>query len=143
MVSSYHDTFIAKRDAAIAALERLVLVAQGHSGQCKIVAAFLAALYNSNRFPLRPYELRGLDRELRDDVLTVMQLDMQGYAEVHRYFKDGSRLWETAIIDRWELERVTIERASYALESYLERGLHKDDHRLAREIRALRERLQD
>lgn len=78
----------------VAALKRLLPIAQGHSGQCKIVAAFLLGLYNGTRFPFDMTDFRILDTKIFDDCMTVLQMDRRPLQEVHCYFPDGGRVWE-------------------------------------------------
>jgi len=65
------------------ALKRLWAIANGHSGQCKIVARFLLGLYNGTRFPFDMTDFRCLDAEIFKDCLAVLVMDYQPKAEVH------------------------------------------------------------
>jgi hypothetical protein len=67
-----------------AALERLWKIANGHSGQCKIVAEFLLGLYNGYRFPFDLSDFRCLDRNIFKDCLTVLEMDYCPQEEVHK-----------------------------------------------------------
>lgn len=79
----------------IPALERLANIAQGDTGQCDTVRRFLLCLYNGHRFPFDLNRLRGLDKNIFDDCMAVMRLDARATVkEVHRYFKNGSQLFE-------------------------------------------------
>lgn len=63
------------QDAAIAALDRLVVVAQSDTGQSRRVANFLLARWNAGDcggFDLT--DLWMLDRAIADDILTVARL---------------------------------------------------------------------
>jgi hypothetical protein len=91
------------QDEGRAALFRLMEVAQGHSGQCKRVAAFLLGLYNGDRFPFDLTELRALDASIMDDCLQVLRMDYQPVREVHEYFEDGGRRFEQLAKD-WRIE---------------------------------------
>lgn len=82
------------RDAGVEALKRLVNIAQGHSGQCRYVAAFLLGLYNGNRFKFDLTEFRALDRAIFNDCMAVLLMDYELEKEVHCYFDEGGRLWE-------------------------------------------------
>lgn len=77
-----------------AALRRLLPIAQGHSGQCRDVAAFLLGLYNGQRFPFNLIDLRGLDLAIHNDCMAVLRMDHSPAQEVHKYFPDGGRLFE-------------------------------------------------
>lgn len=78
----------------IPALQRLMAVARRPTGQGDRIARFLLGLYNGKRFPFDLTELRGLDFELFEDCLRVLRKDYQPVQEVHRYFPDGSALFE-------------------------------------------------
>lgn len=85
------------------ALKRLFAVAQGNSGQCRYVAAFLLGLYNGNRFPFDLTNFRAIDGALFDDCVAVMKMDSQPRQEVHRYFEEGGKKFEQLAKD-WGLE---------------------------------------
>jgi hypothetical protein len=72
-----------------AALRRLLPITQGHSGQCRYVAAFLLGLYNGRRFPFDLTDLRCLDRAIFDDCMLVLRMDYAPAREVHTYFDNG------------------------------------------------------
>lgn len=91
---------------AVEALARLLNVARGHSGQCRIVAEFLLSLYNGNRFKFDLTDFRCLDRELFDDCLEVLKLDYHPVREVHCYFKNGGKIWE-ALAEDWRIRDYT------------------------------------
>lgn len=95
----------------VAELARLVNIARGHSGQCRIVAEFLLSLYNGDRFKFDLTNFRCLDREIFNDCLAVLQLDYCPVQEVHCYFKDGSRIWEGLAKD-WGIRDYTKRKAS-------------------------------
>lgn len=90
----------------VAELVRLLRIAQGHSGQCRIVAEFLLSLYNGNRFKFDLTDFRCLDREIFNDCLEVLKLDNCPVQEVHCYFKNGSRIWESLAKD-WNIRDYT------------------------------------
>jgi hypothetical protein len=100
------DTTTTKWPSGVEALARLLNIARGHSGQCRIVAAFLLSLYNGNRFKFDLTDFRCLDREIFDDCLEVLNLDYRPRQEVHRYFKDGGRIWESLAQD-WGIRDYT------------------------------------
>lgn len=90
------------RTEGVDALQRLLKVALGHSGQCKIVAAFLLSCYNGNRFKFDLTDFRCLDHALFEDCLAVLRMDYQPAQEVHTYFKDGGQIWEQMAKD-WNI----------------------------------------
>lgn len=87
----------------IAALHRLLPIAQSDTGQSRRIAAFLLGLYNGDRFKFNLTDLRGLDYALHDDCLAVLRMDHSPSKEVHRYFDRGSELFENMARD-WGLE---------------------------------------
>ena len=92
--------------AGVAALHRLLAIAQGHSGQCKYVAAFLLGLYNGNRFKFDLTDFRCLDTAIFYDCLEVLKMDHSPVREVHLYFKDGGKIWEQLAKD-WRIRDYT------------------------------------
>lgn len=76
------------------ALKRLVEVAQGDSGQSRVIASFLLSLYNSYRFRFNLVELRSLDFGLFDDCISVLKMDYQPEVDVHERIENGSEIWE-------------------------------------------------
>jgi hypothetical protein len=61
----------------------------GSSGQARTVARLLAGLYNGADFPINPYELRGLDIALSDDVITCLDALRWAKADLHTLVPDG------------------------------------------------------
>jgi hypothetical protein len=89
----------------IAALKRLYEIANGDTGQAKIVAKFLACLYNGNRFPFDLTDLRIVDQAIFEDCMALLRMDArQCEQEVHEYFEHGSTKWEKMIHD-WGLSK--------------------------------------
>ena len=88
-----------------AALKRLYEIALRDSGQCRIVASFLAGLYNGHRFPFKLTDLRGVDDAIFEDCMALLRMDArQCEQEVHDYFDNGNERWEKMIQD-WKLEK--------------------------------------
>lgn len=90
--------------AGLPALKRLLEVAPGHHGQAKHVRRFLLSLYNSFEWPLDMRRLRGLDSDLQQAVLDVIELDWCG-REIHTYIKNGDERFRQF----WEQETPVIE----------------------------------
>lgn len=85
--------YTAIRDAGIEALTRLLPIAHGDTGQCGVVANFLLNLYNEKfRFDLTDF--RRLDRAIFNDCMAVLKMDFTPEKEVHRYFENGSQIWQ-------------------------------------------------
>lgn len=106
------------RDTGLDSLIHLAQLAEGDTGQCGIVARFLAGLYNGQEFPFDLTELRGLDQDLFEHCLAVLRLDNTQAVEIHRYFPDGDARWKR-IIQNWNLDkRPAAEPAPMSGESY-------------------------
>ena len=85
----------------VAALQRLIKRVQDnwHTGQSRRIVVFLAGLYNGTDYPFDLTELRGVDREIAADCLTLLALDTRGLKEVHRYIENGDTIWPAMIAD--------------------------------------------
>jgi sucrose-6-phosphate hydrolase SacC (GH32 family) len=94
------------RAEGVEALKRLLTVAQGKSGQCRHVAAFLLGLYNGNRFKFDLTDFRCLDYGLFEDCMAVLRMDFQPAREVHDYFENGNQIWEQLAKD-WRIRDYT------------------------------------
>lgn len=95
-----------KLSPGVEALVRLLGIARGHSGQCRIVAEFLLSLYNGSRFKFDLTDFRCLDRAIFEDCVAVLKLDYQPVREVHQYFESGGRIWEKLASD-WRIRDYT------------------------------------
>lgn len=93
------------KDAGLDSLVHLVNFADGNTGQCEIIARFLAGLYNGTAFPFDLTELRGLDPDLFEHCMSVLRLDNTPTVEIHKYFPDGKVRW-TRMIKEWNLEKL-------------------------------------
>lgn len=89
-------------------LQRLYKLAQGNSGQCQHVAAFLLGLYNGQRFRFDLTDFRCVDASIFEDMLRVLRMDNQARAEVHTYFPQGGQRFEE-IANDWNLHSQTWE----------------------------------
>lgn len=96
----YEATLPTIREHGEAALRRLLELAQGDTGQSRVVGLFLLGLYNGEEHPLDLTELRLLDHRLVEDCLTVLRMDSCPEKEVHEYFENGTALWQ-ALRSRW------------------------------------------
>jgi hypothetical protein len=67
----------------VEALRRLWDIANGHSGQCRVVAGFLLGLYNGEEYPFDLTAFRSLDQEIFMDCLAVLAQDYSPEQEVH------------------------------------------------------------
>lgn len=87
------------------ALHRLWKIANGNSGQCRHVAAFLLGLYNGQRFKFDLTDFRCLDAEIFKDCLTVLCLDYRPMQEVHQHLGVPSAAFEKLAKD-WGIKAV-------------------------------------
>lgn len=87
----------------ITALRRLLPIAQGDTGQCRVVAEFLLGLYNGSRFPFDMTGFRLLDSAIFNDCMKVLRMDSRPSREVHEYFENGGRIWESLAAD-WNIK---------------------------------------
>ncbi|WP_200906454.1 DUF7673 family protein [Gulbenkiania mobilis] len=93
--------------AGVPALQRLLTVARGDTGQCRVIAQFLLGLYNDRRFPFPLTDLRCIDDALFEDCMAALRMDARAcQKEVHCYFENGSRIWEQLAKD-WHLRDYT------------------------------------
>jgi hypothetical protein len=90
------------RDAGLDSLAYLLRLTLGTSGQCGIVARFLAGLYNGNDFPFNLTELRGLDADLFEHCVATLRLDNEPTVEIHKYIPDGEKVFLKLLQD-WDL----------------------------------------
>ena len=91
--------------AGEAALQRLYGLAQGDTGQARVIAQFLAGLYNGTRFPFDLTDLRTLDDALFEDCMALLRMDARHCVqEVHRNIENGGVKWEQMISD-WNMEK--------------------------------------
>lgn len=94
------------REAGEAALRRLLPIAQGNSGQCRYVAAFLLSCYNGMRFKFDLTDFRALDTKIFNDCIAVLRMDSQPAKEVHCYFENGGAIFEQLAKD-WNITDYT------------------------------------
>lgn len=90
------------KDAGLDSLAHLVELASGDTGQCGIVARFLAGLYNGPDFPFDLTELRGLDADLFEHCMAVLRLGYHPEVEIHNYIPNGSAVFKRMLLD-WNL----------------------------------------
>lgn len=91
------------REKGEKALYRLLPIAQGHSGQCRHVAAFLLGLYNGQRFRFDLTDFRCVDYEIFADCMAVLKMDANPLQEVHQFFEEGNAVFES-LAERWAIK---------------------------------------
>lgn len=69
-----HQVTPTDRVEPVSALRRLLSVAAQHTAQSKIVARFLLALHDSERFKFKLMDLRVLENSLFKDCMAVLEL---------------------------------------------------------------------
>lgn len=94
----------------VLALARLLNIARSSvgTGQGRRIAAFLLGLYNGTRFKFDLTDFRSLDAEIFADCMLVLEMDSHPRQEVHRYFVNGSKIWEQLAVD-WGIRDYTRE----------------------------------
>jgi hypothetical protein len=90
------------KDAGLDSLAVLIDLTRGDTGQCGVVARFLAGLYNGADFPFDLTELRGLDADLFEHCMAVLRLDNHPEVEIHKYIPDGDKVFLKMLQD-WSL----------------------------------------
>lgn len=96
-----------------AAFERLLKLAEERdSGQIRRVANFIGCVYDGETYRWDPFELRMLDVEISDDMLTCLdalrwgQQDLSGLVpDGERRVRDALRRWRLLAADRNEISR--------------------------------------
>ena len=84
----------AVRATGLAALKRLIPIAQGDTGQSVRVAHFLLGCYNGHEFPFDLTDLRALDFDIHADCMAVLQMDYAPEREIHQLIENGARIFE-------------------------------------------------
>lgn len=102
-VLAYQQTRRAIVTAGTQALNRLLPVALGRSGQSRVVGRFLLGLYNGDDFPFSLTDLRCLDLPLFEACMHVLMMDFTPEVEVHERVPNGGKLWDE-LITRWAPE---------------------------------------
>jgi hypothetical protein len=87
------------------ALENLLHVAEGHSGQSHHLRRLLLALYNGYRWPFEMQRLRALDADLQADALRVIEMATYSGHEIHVFIQGGDELMKRF----WDIEEASDE----------------------------------
>ncbi|CAD5366592.1 hypothetical protein RA210_U10402 [Rubrivivax sp. A210] len=113
-----------RRELAVESLRRLFEFAeQNDCGGSRVIAMFLASLYNGYRFHVDLTDLRLLSSQYRDDMLNVLYLDGAPEQEVHCYFQDGGKRFER-LFERYGLpDRDKVTTHLEGLENFQEESL--------------------
>lgn len=91
----------AAQGAAAQAYARLLDLAETrNSGQIRRIAQFLASTFDGEAFPLDLFELRMVDVEIADDMLTCIDALRWGKADLYKLVPNGiNRV--TAVLEQW------------------------------------------
>jgi hypothetical protein len=76
------------------AMQRLVQVADGDSGQSHHCRRVLLSVYNGAAWPLDPTRLRVIDRDLQEAALTLIEWSIYSFDEPYTYLNNGERLMQ-------------------------------------------------
>lgn len=103
-LQEYGNRSIAAQAKAAQCYSRLLQLAETRdSGQIHRIAQFLASTYNSTAFPWDPYDLRSLDVEISDDMLSCLDALRWGKADLYSLVPDGQKRVEF-VIKQWGLQ---------------------------------------
>lgn len=80
--------------ASANALRRLLSAAAHQTAQSKIVARFLLALHDSERFQFKLMDLRVLEKELFKDCMAVLGLTHETLQPLRALNNNGQPIWE-------------------------------------------------
>ena len=92
--------------AGVQALDRLIRIAQGDTGQSQVVGGFLLSLYNGDDYRFDLTALRTLDALIFEDCISVLLMDYQPEVEEHERIPGGNVIWK-GLIKRWAPKAVT------------------------------------
>jgi hypothetical protein len=84
----------------LSALEHLIRIAEGHSGQSHHLRRLLLGLFNGYRWPFEMQRLRALDADLQADALRVIELATYSGHEIHVFIQGGGELMKRF----WKIE---------------------------------------
>jgi hypothetical protein len=104
-VMAYQQQRPAIVTAGTQALNRLVSIAQDHSGQSGVIGRFLIGLYDGVEHPFDLTALRRLDLDLFEDCVKVLKMDYAPEVEVQDRVPNGSRFWKELLV-RWGYKAV-------------------------------------
>lgn len=76
------------------AMQRLVQVADGDSGQSHHCRRVLLSVYNGAAWPLDPTRLRVIDRDLQEAALTLIEWSIYAFDEPHTYLNNGEQVMQ-------------------------------------------------
>lgn len=96
---AYEIRALEAQSKAAQAFARLLDIAAQHSGQADRVRRFIAASFNGDAHRFDLFDLRALDVEISDDVLTCIDALRWGRADLYRLVPNGLARVEGIIRD--------------------------------------------
>ena len=95
-----------KLEECVESLNHCVDIALKHVGTSggRVLATFLASLYNGNRVKVDASDIMSLDEANFEHLMNVLRLRYETHTEPHSYYANGGELFEE-IITRWGLEK--------------------------------------
>ena len=119
-----------KQEQGVASLKRLFDFAEkNRTGSSRVIAAFLASIYNGGRFRMDLTELRLLGSQFHQDVLHVLAMDHVPELEIHHYFEGGGDRFERMFESYELLDLMNASAAMSQIEGY-------DDEQLRAALKA-------
>lgn len=97
------------RTIGIKALQRLLHIANGFSGQCRYVAGFLAGCYDGAQYPFDLTDFRCVDHDLFLDCLAVMRLLYETRDGIQANVPSGDKVFGR-LIAKWSIQTHTAGR---------------------------------
>ena len=94
----------AEYEQQVESLLHCVYMAQQDHGGARVMAQFLASLYNGNRVKADVSDLRALDSANFEHLMNVLRLCKETHSEPHQFIVNGGEIFER-IIKVWKLER--------------------------------------
>lgn len=91
-------------DQMQASLTHCVRMAQCDHGGARVMAQFMASLYNGDRVKADVSGIRSLDLENFEHLMNAMRFCYEMNSEPHKFFVNGNDLFER-IIKNWGLEK--------------------------------------
>lgn len=72
---------------------------KNRTGSSRVIAMFLASIYNGHRFQIDLTDLRLLGAQFHQDAINVLAMDHSPAQEIHTYFDNGCERFENMFAD--------------------------------------------
>jgi ABC-type transporter Mla MlaB component len=96
----------AEYEQQVESLVHCVRMAQQDHGGARVMAQFLASLYNGNRVRADVSDIGNLDMANFEHLMNVLRLCKETHSEPHEFIVNGGEIFER-IIKVWKLEKRT------------------------------------